>query len=324
MNLDQIIEKIVSVTQQTKEDVNKKILEKQRELSMLISIEGAAYIVAKELGLDLMEKTHHRLEIKNMIAGMRSLNLTATVIKTLPVREFERNGKKSRVASIMLADASGTTRLSLWDEQTDLLQQIKENTVVEIRGGYTREDNRGGIEIRLGRQGTIKQTEQAPVKIEIRSESVDISLMKEGGTYEARAALLHIFESNPFYEVCPQCGSRIKMPDFKCAEHGEVRPAYAMVVSGVIDDGTANMRIVFFRDAAEKVLGVKTAEALAKKETLFESVGSLGREFIFTGRVRKNQLFERLEFITQDLRQANPAEEAKKIMEELKPAMAAA
>lgn len=316
MDLEQIVEKIVSVTQQTKEDVNKKILEKQRELSMLVSVEGAAYIAAKELGLDLMERTHHRLEIKNIVAGMRSLNLTATVIKTLPVREFERNGKKSRVASIMLADASGTTRLSLWDEQTDLLQQIKENTVVEIKGGYTREDNRGGIEIRLGRQGTIKQTEQAPLKIEIKTENVSVSAMKEGGTYEARAALLHVFESNPFYEVCPQCGSRVKMPEFKCAEHGLVRPAYAMVVSGVMDDGTANMRVVFFRESAEKIIGMKTAEALAKKDKLFESIGSLGREFVFAGRVRKNQLFERLEFITQDVRQTNPKEEAAKLLKE--------
>lgn len=323
MNLEQITEKIVSVTQQPKEEVNRKILEKQRELSMLISLEGAAYIVAKELGLGLMEKTHHRLEIRNMVAGMRSLSLTATVIKTLPVREFERNGKKSRVASIMLADASGTTRLSLWDEQTDLLQQVKENTVVEIRGGYTREDNRGGIEIRLGRQGTIRQTEEAPVKVEARSESADISRMREGGVYEVRAALLHVFESNPFYEVCPQCGSRIRMPDFRCAEHGEVRPSYAMVVSGVIDDGAANMRIVFFRDAAEKALGAKTSEALARKDTLFEKVENLGREFIFSGRVRKNQLFERLEFITQDFRPISPKEEAARLLEELKPQAAA-
>jgi len=323
MNLDQIVEKIVSVTQQTKEEVNKKILEKQRELSMLISIEGAAYIIAKELGLDLIEKTSHKLQIKNMMAGMRSLTLAATVAKIFPLREFERNGKKSRVASVILGDETGTTRLSLWDEQTDLLQQIKENTVIEIKGGYTREDNFGGVEIRLGRQGTIKQLEQAPLKIEIKKSDATISKIREGGTYDVRAALLHVFDSSPFYEVCPQCGSRVKMPEFKCAEHGEVRPAYAMVVSGVIDDGTANMRIVFFRESAEKVLGMKTLDALAKKATLFETLENIGKEFVFSGRVRKNQLFERLEFITSDFRQINPADEARKILKgfEAAPAM---
>ncbi len=323
MNLEQIVEKIVSITQQTKEEVNKKILDKQRELSMLISIEGAAYIVAKELGLDLIEKTSHKLQIKNMIAGMRSLTLTATVVKILPLREFARNGKKSRVANIILGDETGTTRLSLWDEQTDLLQQIKENTVIEIKSGYTREDNLGGIEIRLGRQGSMKQIEQAPMKIEIKKSDASISKIREGGTYDVRAAILHVFDSSPFYEVCPQCSARIRMPEFKCAEHGEVRPAYAMVVSGVIDDGTANMRIVFFRDSAEKVLGMKTLEALTNKSTLFENMENLGREFTFSGRVRKNQLFERLEFITSDFRQINPAEEARRILKEFEPQAAA-
>ncbi len=323
MNLEQIIDSIVSVTQQTKDDVNKRILEKQRELSMLVSIEGAAYIVAKELGLDLMEKTSHKLQIKNMIAGMRSLNLTATVAKVMSLREFERNGKKSKVANIILGDETGTARLSLWDEQTDLLQQIKDNTVIEIKSGYTREDNLGGVEIRLGRQGTIKQLEQEPLKIEIKKSDATISKIREGGTYEVRAALLHVFDSNPFYEVCPTCGARIKMPEFKCAEHGEMRPAYAMVVSGVIDDGNANMRIVFFRDSAEKVLGMKTSEALANKGTLFDSLKNLGKEFVFSGRVRKNQLFERLEFITSDFRPASPAEEARKLLKEFEGAPAA-
>lgn len=314
MNLEEIIEKIVSITNQGKEDVNKKILEKQRELSMLVSIEGAAYIVAKELGLDLIEKTHHKLQVKNMIAGMRNLNLTATIAKIMPLREFERNGKKSRVANIIVGDETGTARLSLWDEQTDLLQQLKESTVIEVKGGYTREDSFGGIEIRLGRQSSIKQIEQAPAKVEMKKPHVTISDLKEGGTYELRAALLHIFDSSPFYEVCPQCGARIKMPDFKCATHGEVRPAYAMVVSGVIDDGTGNMRIVFFRESAEKLFGMKTPDALANKDKLFENLENLGREFIFSGRVRKNQLFERLEFITSDFNQINPKQEAEKIM----------
>ncbi len=316
MNLDGIIEKIISVTQQTKEEANKRILDKQRELSMLVSIEGAAYIVAKELGLDLMEKTSHKLQIKNMIAGMRSLTLSATVVKVMPLREFERNGKKSKVANIILGDETGTARLSLWDEQTGLLGQIKENTVVEIKGGYTREDSMGGIEVRLGRQPYIKQVEQEPIKVELKKADVPISKIREGGTYEIRAALVHVFDSNPFYEVCPQCGSRIKMPEFKCAEHGEVRPAYAMVVSGVIDDGTANTRIVFFRESAEKVFGMKTLDALAKKATLFETLENLGKEFVFSGRVRKNQLFERLEFITSDFRPANPKEEAARILKE--------
>ena len=51
-----IIQKILSSTGLGAEEVERRILEKQRELSDLVSREGAAFIVAKELGLDLIDR----------------------------------------------------------------------------------------------------------------------------------------------------------------------------------------------------------------------------------------------------------------------------
>lgn len=50
-----VIQNIVSVTGLTIEDVKKRVLDKQKEFENLISEEGAAYIVAKELGLKLVK-----------------------------------------------------------------------------------------------------------------------------------------------------------------------------------------------------------------------------------------------------------------------------
>lgn len=295
--MSDIVQKIIDNTGLSEEDVNKKILEKQRELSNLVSREGAAYIVAKELGLDLIGHAKpHATEIKDIASGAKNLELSTTVFRIFPTREFEKDGKKIKVASLLLSDNSGSIRLSLWDEQTELLKDLKEGSVLEISGAYSKDDGRG-LELRLEKRGRIKITGE----VKIGTERISISEIKEGKNYEVRAALLQLFESSPFYEVCPQCGSRAK--DRKCARHGAVEPKYAMVVSGVMDDGSGNMRIVFFRENAEKILGMSTDEAKQRKN-IFENLW-LGKEFVFTGRVRKNQLFERNEFIVQNFREVD-------------------
>ena len=88
MDFDSIIREMKKKTKMDDSEINKKILEKQQELSNLVSKEGAAYIVAKELGLDIFPKTRRRLEIKNILPKLRSLNLEARIVRIYPVREF--------------------------------------------------------------------------------------------------------------------------------------------------------------------------------------------------------------------------------------------
>ena len=50
---------------------------------------------------------------------------------------------------------------------------------------------------------------------------------------------------------------------FECKEHGEVKAEPAMVVSFIADDGTGVLRVVAFRDTAEK-LTTTTASELSR------------------------------------------------------------
>lgn len=54
-SLMNVIQIIVSVTGLSIEDAKKRVLDKQKEFENLISEEGAAYIVAKELGLKFVK-----------------------------------------------------------------------------------------------------------------------------------------------------------------------------------------------------------------------------------------------------------------------------
>ncbi len=327
---EEILEKIISATKLSPEEVERKIAEKQKELSNLVSREGAAYIVAKELGLDLMKRARPKLDIRGIMPGIRDLTLQARVVRAFEPREFEKSGRKGKVANVVIGDASGSCRLSLWDEQTIFLENLKPGTAVEIFGAYTKDDGRGGIEIRLGKNGEIKILEKSDLpELEsiqkIQTGRIDIASLREGMTAEIRAAIVQLFETEQWYEVCGQCRARVKQEKiemqpgieafaWKCATHGTVQPVHALVVSGVVDDGTGSIRVVFFRDMAAKVLGSTMEDLLARKGKIFENSDILGKEFILQGRARRNQMFDRLEFIVNEVSDVNPIKEAKSIL----------
>jgi len=325
MDFNELLKKIIEKTGLTEEEVQKNIMEKQRELSNLVSKEGAAYIIAKELGLDIFPKTKRRLEIKNIVPKIRDLKISARVIRIFETRNFEREGKKGKVASIILGDETGNIRLSLWDNQTDIIEKLKPGMAVETFGAYTKDNAIGGVELRLGNRGGIKLLEQSDLPtIDKLQKAVDIerkyiSDLKEGENAEIRASVVQVFETGIFYEICPQCESRVVKEgnEFKCSEHGKVEPAKTIVLSGVIDDGTGNIRAVFFRNVALDLIGMDIKQALEKADSFFENLNILGKEFIMIGKARKNKTFNRLEFVVNNVKEVDVLEEVNKIINNL-------
>ncbi len=331
MPLEKIIGKICEHSKLPEDKVRKMVEEKVIELSGLVSREGAAYIVARELGLSLLKESKRQLKIRNLVSGLRSVDLVARVMDVSDVREFDKNGKSGRVANLILGDDSGTVRLSLWNEEVDFLEKekTKEGDVVRVSGGYVKTDNRDSLELRLGR-GSMEKTDlvvDVPEQNDIqdRFESVKrkpISEFREGDYAEARACIVQLFRRRPFFEVCPECGSRVKEKEGKwvCDDHGQVEPGHGMVLSGVIDDGTGNIRAVFFREMAEKVFGKGTEELLdiMEKENdvdaLFDGVDALGRELVIRGRVKRNRFNDSIELMVNGMEDVDARRECEALM----------
>lgn len=326
LSLQEIIDKVAEQTGLNNAEIQKKVEEKKVELSGLISSEGAAHLVARDLNVDILKRVIHRLEIKNVVPGMRNTEIAARVFRVFPVREFERNGAKGRVANVVLWDPTGTIRVSLWNDEIKVLETIKEGDVVKVTG-YSKEDNRGEPELRLGNRGKIEKIEMdfpAIADAAIERGQDDAGKLREGATTKIRGAIVQMFESDPFYEICPQCGIRVRSNDnkFFCDEHQYVTPDYSMVLSGVIDDGTMSIRAVFFRDTAERLLGMGVKDALQiardkmnKTAPITENATKLlGKEMVFAGRVKRNSMFDRLEFIVSGLNDVNAIEESNKIL----------
>ncbi len=289
-----------------------------------MSVEGAAYIVAKELGVAIIKQ--ERLDIAHVLPGMQNVDMIGKITRISPVREFSTEKAKGRVANITIADETGSVRMSLWNDEISGIEGLEVGDVVRARG-YVKEDNLGNPEIRLGRYGSLMKSDEDVTVKEIRRsvERTSISQLTEGGYKEMRAPLLQIFESNLFYEICPTCKRRVKLgenDEFVCSDHGVVEPDYGLIVSGIADDGTGSIRIVFFNENAEKILGLPAEEAkkLFDKKKKLDAVLSLiplGKEFVFEGRARRNQLFDRLEFIVSNVKEVNVKEEIELLLNNL-------
>jgi len=47
---------------------------------------------------------------------------------------------------MVLGDDTGTIRLTLWDEQTQIAEKVSEGDAIQIGGAYTVEDDRGNAQ----------------------------------------------------------------------------------------------------------------------------------------------------------------------------------
>jgi len=130
------------------------------------------------------------------------------------------------------------------------------------------------------------------------------TLQETDKNIEILGTIVQVFDPR-FYEVCPTCNKRAKLSDgkFICPTHNEVTPKYNFVMNVFLDDGTENMRIVFFSNQACNLVKKKHDEMLVFKDSpdQFDSIKTdlLGEIVKITGRVQKNDMFDRLEFIAQ-------------------------
>lgn len=159
---EEILDKIVNEGNISREDALKRISAKKNKMGGLLTDEGAAHLVAKELGLDVFEDISYKkpsLEIKDISLEMRNVTITGRVTRTFSPREFtSKDGRKGKMASIILADKSGEIRVVLWGDHAENISKgkIKEGQIIRIFYGYVKEGLRGNPELQLGYRGRIE------------------------------------------------------------------------------------------------------------------------------------------------------------------------
>lgn len=302
ISYDKLLDKISKTSGLDKLELERRVEAKRAKLSGLISKEGAAQVVAAELGINLDKE---KVKIDELMSGMRKANVLAKVIKLFPIRSFTKDGKESKVANLIVADDTSNIKVVLWDtNHIELIEkgEIIEDKVIEIANASMR-----GNELHLGSFSELKISKEAldEVKRDKAFKEKEISSFKFSDNVSTRAFVVQIFEPK-WFEICPECRKKATLDgeQYTCVEHGKVMPEKRGLMNLVLDDGTETIRAVMFHDVMKEF-----GESGENRENF------LGKEMIFSGDVRMNKFFNTSEFIIENVKEADVDEILKRLEE---------
>lgn len=304
---EQLIDRIAKLAGLSVDEIGRRVEAKRAKLSNLISKEGAAQVLAAELGISFDKQKY---KINDLLLGMRKVQVIAKVLSIFPVRTYTRRGTESKVANMIIADETGNIKTVFWD--TNHIAkiengEIKPGVYIEIKKADVRGMN--NKELHLGSMSEVELSDKTIENVITSRPSPDVKKISEIGLNEnvkVKAAIVQVFQPR-FFNVCPECNMKATFEEGKylCTKHGNVVPKERMLVNMVIDDGSDNIHAIGFNEIAEKIIG-KIEENKDPQNFLEKKKELLGKEFFFSGRARKNMLFSRNEIVVNDLEEVNP------------------
>lgn len=114
----------------TKEEFERRVEQKIDECGDLVDEPTAAMMVVGELGRE-------HVKIKGLSAKSSLFSFFGKVVDKTDPKEFDRaDGEKGWVATLLLGDDTGTTRVVLWDEKAGAALDVAVGEVLEVIGRH--------------------------------------------------------------------------------------------------------------------------------------------------------------------------------------------
>ena len=172
------------------------------------------------------------VKVADLRPGQYGVNLAVRVLRVGGLREV----RTGTVATLVVADETGSVRLDLWDDKAELASKVRPGDVLLIRNAHTRE-RRGALVVNVGKMGSVElnpegvEVELPPV---IEAKIVPLGqITSPGGPYTVEV----VIETAPeLREVLTYSGERVA------------------VASAQVSDGTGQMRLTLWRDLADQLM----------------------------------------------------------------------
>lgn len=276
-------------------DIEDRIEQKLTSLAGLISKDGAAHIIANELGVKLVPDRNN-LKVKDLLPGMRGITLNMRVLKKYEVREFNKEGRSGKVGSFMGGDESGVTRVTLWNEQADKLNTIEEGMTIQVKEASVK-DNQGRTEMQLGMGGEII--------IEPKGVTVNVNATVAERSYTTKK-IGELSQSDEYVDIL---GTIVQV--FDPRSFAKKDGTQGVVANVIIDDGSGNIRVSFWDADVRTLLG----EGMDKPETLADTKNELlGQIMKIQGRCKLNPAYNTVELTTHKfVKNPDPAAEMSRL-----------
>ncbi len=281
-------------------------------------------------------------EIIDLTTGMWDVDIEGKVVTVYDTTDFTtKDGRDGRVKNIILADRSGKTRVTFWNDDVDKVEETKEGDIIKILHGYVKEGFRGGVEFQVGRKAEIQinpkgsklknldvsQVSVQPMAKASRSLIGDIDDTTEGKNVEICGIVVNLSQSmSPIYQACPSCSKKLDELDdgYVCKSCGKIdKPEPRMLYKISVDDGSGSIRVTLFGKVGEELLQMTAEEAneMIKKtgkgeQPLIENADKvIGKYIAVYGRVKKFR--DSFDLSASGFEFADPIREIKRMKEEI-------
>lgn len=169
-DFDSLVQEVLrNRPEMTRDGIIELIKEKKRNVGGgYLTDQGALFLIAGELGVQLKHLTSTDLTLKDLYVGANDITIVARVLAVYPVNEFKKKDGSGvgRYRRVNLFDRDNVVRLTIWDDNQDAirLEGIVENSPVRVSNGYVKQGLDGKPNLNLGKRGRIELlTDQALV-----------------------------------------------------------------------------------------------------------------------------------------------------------------
>lgn len=314
----QLIERISRLSGIELSEIQRRVEAKKAKLSGLISDEGAAQVIAAELGITFDKQ---KFKIVDLLIGMKRIQVVGKVLEIYPIRKYRRVEHEGEIGSMLIADETSAIRVVLWDtNHIELIKNgtIKKDSVIEIKNADVRGTTAREIHLNSISELSLSNTIIENVKVEIEKPPLmKLADVKNGEHVSVRGTIVQVFQP-AFFSVCPECNMKVSYENDKaiCVRHGTVIPDKRAILNIVIDDGSDNVRAMAFSENIANLLKLQNKDITSLENSTFflnKKSEILGTEWLFSGRLRKNVLFNRSEFVINSLQEVQPEEIIKEL-----------
>ena len=181
---DSLVEKLLEASPSMgRGDIEEQIRIKKEHIGAgYLTDQGALFLVAADMGVQLSEPLSSQLSLKELYVGSKDVNVEVRVIGISAARSLMRkDGSPFTLRTMIVYDADSRCGVKIWGEaaQTPLLDEIKPGDAVRISGGYVKSEMNGGHSINMGDGSGIEKLEDLPGIPGIDAVAVDPSEITE-------------------------------------------------------------------------------------------------------------------------------------------------
>lgn len=261
MDSEKIVEQILSSRPDlTRQEVQKMIEKKKEGIGEFFTDETAARIVASELGVEIFQKLLQlEILIQDLIPGLNDVTVSGRVVTIYPSKTFTRRDfTEGKLARLLITDRSGTLKVVLWDDKTDLIEagKIEQGQIIKVSHGYVREGLDGRLELHVGSRGNIqisspdaKETKYPP----IMRWTKKVSDIKEGGPITIEGTVL---TAPSVRQVVTSRNEEVEVASFELGDDtGKIQVSAWRELAQVLKDVAAGTRIKMKNAYARKGFG---------------------------------------------------------------------